>query len=171
MFPTLCGHATSTVASCLVVPCSLPIAECSAEGVMFSMLRSGNPWPSKFIAHVSTSVRKASAKRPQSVRKASAKRPQSPRKASAKRPQVFASVSKHSRRHHPPISVVALGRRCCVALQSCKQSRGMGPGGVVRRCCFVACEKFMSANSHWDAARWGSHLGNFICFWRVTHAK
>ena len=81
------------VASCLVVPCSLPIAECSAEGVLFSMLRSGNPWPSKFIAHVSTSVRKASAKRPQSVRKASAKRPQSVRKASAKRPQSVRKAS------------------------------------------------------------------------------
>ena len=46
--------------SCLVVPCHLPVAECSAEGVLLSMLRSGNLWPSKLIAHVSASVRKAS---------------------------------------------------------------------------------------------------------------
>ena len=51
------------------------------------MLRSGNPWPSKLIAHVSASVRRASATRP----------------------QVFKSFSKHSQRHHAHIGVVALG--------------------------------------------------------------
>ena len=60
-----------------------------------------------------------------------------------------------------------LDRCCCVACQRCKQSRGMGRG---REALLLlrACEKLMSANSHRDAAPWISHLGNFICFWRVT---
>ena len=44
----------------------------------------------------------------------------------------------------------------------------MRPGGVGKRCCFVACVKFMSANSHRAAAPCSSHLGNFMCFWRIT---
>ena len=42
-------------------------------------------------------------------------------------------------------------------------------GGAGKRCCFLGRAKsLMSANSHRDAAPWISHLGNFICFWRVT---
>ena len=94
------------------------------------------------------------------------------RKRPQTRPQVFASASKHSRRNRPRISVVAFGPCCCVACQRCKQSRGMGRGGEVLLLLIGlakrACEKLMSANSHRDAAPWISHLGNFICFWRVT---
>ena len=107
------------------------------------MLRSGNSWPSKLVAHVSASVRNAST----SVRK---------------RFQTFAPS---------PSSYRCCGFWTVVVASRVKGSLSHGAWGRAGWGSVAAlwCEKFMiRANSHRDAAPWVSHLGNFICFWKVT---
>ena len=92
--------------------------------------------------------------------------------ASATRPQVFASASKHSRRNRPRVSVVAFGPLLLRRVSKVQTVTGHGAGRGSVAASYRACEKGVrkvnECQQSRDAAPWISHLGNFICFWRVT---